>query len=400
MRSAASPSKIEVFLLYLAALFQGISFSIVPGAANFLTAESGLHFSEYEYGNLFVLMIFGAIFASFFGSILAKSIGSKPILTVGLLLNALAMSCFGLEKFFFLDINIAYPTFLLLMFLLGSGFGACLCTLNNFAYHFFPKNQSTAITALHSFLGIGSALGPLLFLLFFKIGNWYIAPTILAVVFFCLTFAIGFLFSKPKTQSSKKTTSGPPSILLMIFALTALLYGFSETVFGNWGTIYLHQTKQLSLETASYALSLFWGAVTLSRIAITFMVLKIKAISVYLCLAPIILCSFVFLYFSQRNEGNLLAFLIAGVGCSGFLPLTFSFAQNSFSKDSQRIAGQVSSFYMVGYGLASWGVGAMIKSWHLNLSFIFNKVPLVIVGLGLLTLFIWKATYKKNDKSS
>ena len=396
MSSSHTPSKPEIFFLYLAALFQGMSFSIVPGAANFLTANSGLHFSEYEYGNLFILMIFGAIFASFFGSILAKSLGSKPILTFGLFLNALAMGCFALEKLFFLDINISYPLFLLLMFFLGSGFGACLCTLNNFAYHFFPKKQSTAITALHSFLGIGSALGHLLFLLFFKLGCWHVAPLLLTLSFFCLTLAVAILFSKPNRQSTSKAHSNTFSILLVVFALTALLYGFSETLFGNWGTIYLHQNKQLSLEASSYALSLFWGAVTASRLLITFIVLKIKAITVYLCLAPVILISLIFLAFSQRTEGSLLAFLIAGIGCSGFLPLTFSFAQSSFPKDSQKVAGQVSSFYMVGYGLASWGVGAMVKSWHTNLFFIFNWAPVIILGLGILSFFIWKANLKKE----
>jgi hypothetical protein len=54
-----------------------------------------------------------------------------------------------------------------------------------------------------------------------------------------------------------------------------------------------------------------------------------------------------------------LAFGLAGLGCSAPLPLTISFGQEELASISATVAGGVSPFYQFGYGIAAFGVGPL-----------------------------------------
>ena len=164
------------------------------------------------------------------------------------------------------------------MLFLGTGFGANLAALNTFVIHFFPKRQSTALTALHSCLGIGTAIGPLSFSLCFEKGVWWLDPVGIAVLYSALfVLSIIYLpthinFIEPAEPSKKAMAKKG----LWIFACIAFLYGVTETTFGNWASIFLHMEKGFSQVQANIALSLFWASVTVGRIFIVFLSLQIS----------------------------------------------------------------------------------------------------------------------------
>jgi hypothetical protein len=66
---------------------------------------------------------------------------------------------------------------------------------------------------------------------------------------------------------------------------------------------------------------------------------------------------------------GILAFGLAGLGCSALLPLTISFGQSELTSYAG-VAGGVIAFYQVGYGIAAFGVG-----------------PLHDAGVGLPTIY-------------
>ena len=57
--------------------------------------------------------------------------------------------------------------------------------------------------------------------------------------------------------------------------------------------------------------------------------------------------------------GGVLAFGLAGLGCSALLPLTISFAQADLVAMSAATAGLVIAAYQLGYGLAAFGAGPL-----------------------------------------
>jgi MFS family permease len=400
MSSSHKASLGSILTLYLLGMMQGIGFTTIPAAANFLTSHQGFGFSRYEYGNLFILMIFGSIFASFFGGILAKRWGSKAILLAAVVFNIVSMLIFCLEAPFIHDINISYPLLLLCMFFLGSGFGAILTTLNSYAFHFFPNKPDTALTALHSCLGIGTAIGSLLFTFFYKMGQWWQDPLSITIGFGVLLICAIIFFPKGlyTRASSKQSHASFSSPLFWTFACIALIYGICETTFGNWGTIFLHTEKQVSLADANYALALFWGAITAGRVCITFLTFVLSSKKIYFSLSPIILISLLLIYIAQTPSSAIFAFLIAGIGCSGFLPLTFSFAQESFPFLAQVISGLMTGAYMIGYGVSSWGIGSLEKNYHLSFLSIFSWLSLFVVAMGILSAI--SCLKKKKSRSA
>jgi predicted MFS family arabinose efflux permease len=57
---------------------------------------------------------------------------------------------------------------------------------------------------------------------------------------------------------------------------------------------------------------------------------------------------------------GILAFALAGLGCSALLPLTISFGQEELSSIAAAFAGGVIAFYQLGYGIAAFGTGPLI----------------------------------------
>ena len=56
---------------------------------------------------------------------------------------------------------------------------------------------------------------------------------------------------------------------------------------------------------------------------------------------------------------GVLAFGLAGLGCSALLPLTISFAQEDLVAISAAAAGLVIAAYQLGYGIAAFGAGPL-----------------------------------------
>jgi predicted MFS family arabinose efflux permease len=59
---------------------------------------------------------------------------------------------------------------------------------------------------------------------------------------------------------------------------------------------------------------------------------------------------------------GIVAFGIAGLGCSALLPLTISFGQEELTAISAAVAGGVIAFYQAGYGIAAFGIGPLLDN--------------------------------------
>ncbi len=382
---------------FLIGLVQGIGFTTIPSASNFLTSSHGFSFNPEQYGTLFVPMFAGAIFASFFGGSIAKKIGMKSVFSIGQIFNVVSMLIFAIAQLYLKEISVSFPLFMILMLCVGIGFGAALTSLNSFAFFFFPKRPKTALTALHSCLGIGTAIGPLAFSYFLKHGVWWYDAIWIGTLYFLLLLAAIVGFPNPhqlktgKKVSSKKLPFASP--IFWSFAAIALLYGICETTVGNWGPIFLHQGKQLMPASADLALSLFWGMITLGRIATVFLSFVVPARYLYCSLPPIILIGLILLYPSVSESWLFLSFGIAGLGCSAMLPLSIGFAQERFTSIAPLISGVMIGTYMLGFGLASQGVGLIYKFLHISFSTLFASLNGPVLLLLLLCVFV---TYEER----
>lgn len=390
---------------FLIGLVQGIGFSTIPAASNFLTSAEGFSFNPEQYGALFLPMFIGAIVASFFGGSIAKKIGIKSVFSIGQIFNVISMLIFALAGVYLKQISISFPLFLILMLCLGLGFGAALTSLNSFAFFFFPKRGKTALTALHSCLGIGTAIGPLSFVYFLKHEAWWYDPIWIGTLYFLLFVAAMIGFPNPHQLTSEKKTGAKKlplaSPILWSFIAIALLYGICETTFGNWGPIFLHQGKKLVPESADIALALFWGLITLGRMTTVLLSFVVSSRYLYCLLPPIIFVGLILLYPSMSEPWLLFSFAVVGLGCSAMLPLTIGFAQERFSSIAPLISGIIIGTYMLGFGLASQGIGLIYEFLHISLATLFASLSGPIIVLFVLCLFVThSSSYCKKFISS
>jgi hypothetical protein len=84
---------------------------------------------------------------------------------------------------------------------------------------------------------------------------------------------------------------------------------------------------------------------------------------------------------------GVLAFGLAGLGCSALLPLTISFGQEELAAVSASMAGGVIAFYQAGYGIAAFGVGP-IQSAGVDLPTILGFTAVVAAAMGALSFAV------------
>ena len=145
---------------------------------------------------------------------------------------------------------------------------------------------------------------------------------------------------------------------------------------GNWAQ--LEMTRQVGASTtqAAVALTTFWAMVTAGRVLFALVQRRLPTRDSYRILPFVPAVALVVVALLPRGTPALgvLAFGLAGLGCSALLPLTISFGQEEPVVMSASVAGGVIAFYQLGYGIAAFGAG-----------------PLQDAGVGLSAIFGWTA---------
>ena len=78
---------------------------------------------------------------------------------------------------------------------------------------------------------------------------------------------------------------------------------------------------------------------------------------------------------------GVLAFGLAGLGCSALLPLTISFGQEELAEKAAALAGGVIAFYQLGYGIAAFGVGPLLDG-GVELHSIYAVAAIIAAAMG------------------
>lgn len=372
---------IQTILIYFIGLLQGIAFVLVPAAGTLLTNGKYQNLTTGEYGSIFIPMIIGAIFASLAGGKVGANRGLKEVLLFGLFTNLIAMLLFASTSLFYAAHHLNYLILLFALLFLGLGFGATITILNTYVEKLFPNRTAVAMACMHTLLGLGTALAPLIFNYFHGIDAWWAAPLSLSALFGVLFASSSyFVGNVQKTQQSEARESF--SFSFWLFVAIILLYGFCETTFGNWATIYLHKTKGLTTIEGNWALSLFWAMVTAGRILVAIFANFISPLRIYIVLPFLICLSFILIPFFTGPIGNIVMFGLAGLACSGFFPLTFSIGEQDFSSIASIIAGWLLASYMLGYGIAAYGIGQVEETTQISLNDIywFAAIPAALMA--------------------
>ena len=165
------------------------------------------------------------------------------------------------------------------------------------------------------------------------------------------------------------------------YAGFAVLYGICETVNGNWAQLDMTELGS-STTAASLALTAFWAMVTLGRILFAAIEARFPSRLTSTCSRLVLAGAFVLIALLPDDQPALgiVAFGLAGLGCSALLPLTISFGQKELSAYAAAAAGGVIAFYQLGYGIAAFGVGPL-RDAGVELSTVYALAAIVAVAM-------------------
>jgi MFS family permease len=382
---AGASSKTETSVVYLAGIAQGIALVTFPAASTVFTDPSEYDLSNTQYGALFLPQVIAAITAALLSASLAGRFGTKRIYLTGLLASLLSMVLLLVSQFFTSDHPLAFTLLLLATAFLGVGFGLAVPALNTFAAVFHPRAVDKAILALNALLGLGTVLAPLFVAIFIGLGAWWGLPVTSAAL---LTALLVVSMRLPLETGAASRSAAPEAravipLRFWAYGLFAVLYGICETVNGNWSQLDMTRELGASTTVASIALTAFWAMVTAGRIVFAAVQRWVPSRVTYHVLPFVLALAFVAISVVPDHDTTLgvLAFALAGIGCSALLPLTISFGQEELTAMSAGIAGGVIAFYQLGYGLAAFGIGPLLDG-GVSLSSIYKVSAVIAVALG------------------
>jgi MFS family permease len=376
-------SKAETTVVYAAGVAQGIALVTFPAASTILTDPSEYDLSSTQYGTLFLPQVVTAIAAALLGAGLGGRFGTKRIYLAGLTAGLLSMALLITSSFLTDDKSLAYGLLLVATACLGVGFGLTVPALNTFAAAFHPAAVDRAILALNALLGLGTVLAPVFVAIFLGVGAWWGMPVTSAA----LLAALLFVSLRLPLRTGARAGGARPALRIparfWTYAGFAVLYGVCETVNGNWSQLDMTSELGASKTQASLALTAFWAMVTAGRVLFAAIQRWVPSRLAYHVLPFVLVGAFVVIAALPDDDPALgiLAFALAGLGCSALLPLTISFGQEELPSIAAALAGGVIAFYQLGYGIAAFGTGPLLDG-GVTLTTTYACAAVIAAGMG------------------
>ena len=397
MSASATASRTEIGLVYIAAVVQGLALVTFPAASSIFTTPDGFGFDSTRYGALFLPQVLLAILASAFAPRLARRWSLRRVLLAGLAGDVVSMTLLALSRLLLGMPDMAFGVLLLATGALGLGFGATVMALNTYAEAFFPKRADRAVLALNALLGLGTALAPVLVAIVVALGAWWLLPVVVACIAVLL---FGVAYAQPLRLHVGNADSDRPTSLnwidlprrFWLYAAAVFVYGIVETLNGNWAMLYLSSERGVSTQGASFALAAFWVMVTVGRVLIALISQLVPPRWIYVALPALSLVVFQLASQVQSEAGGIIVFGLAGLACSGFLPLSISFAGGEFPRLSAVMAGGLIAFYQLGYGVAAFGIGPLQGLFGLSFSTVFAAGSVVAAPIIVIAWLIIRPT--------
>jgi MFS family permease len=365
-----------------------------PAASTILTSPQYYGLSHSAYGGIFLPQALMAIAASLLGAGLSRRWSVKRVYLIGLTADLVSMLLLLISQSVMSDAALAYGILLAATACFGAGFGLTVPSLNTLVAGFYPAIAGRALLVLNALLGLGTVLAPVLVAVFIGLGHWAGLPFVVSIALIgVLAISVGLPLRPEGLQTTPERTRAEGSQIpasFWIFAIFAVLYGIVETMNGNWSSLYMTSHVQASAALASFALTAFWGMVTVGRVPFAAIDRQFPERRTFHVLPFVAAIALVLLALLPKGAvgGGILAFALAGLGCSALLPLSISFGQREFLALESLVAGGLIAFYQGGYGIAAFGVGPLEAATGLGLNAMYGLTAAVALAMGAVSFAV------------
>lgn len=371
----------KLLFFYGVALFQGLCITLLP-ASNFIYKSAATHaITDQQYGFIFLPMVIASILVNLKFRKILHRFQAVQTYYLGLLFH-IPLILFWMALAWTSGNNaLSFGLLIASDICLGIGFGILITVLNLCVVELYPEKRDIYLAGLHAVVGIGAALSPFIIQSCYDHGQWvwtglvYLA---LAAVIFLISMTTGVIQMKltedPDAEAEKPLPPAQIPLQAKLLMLGVFFYGVIEATVGNWSTVYLLDTKEFSPQNTSMALSLFWLFITVGRILTTVYAMKADARKPYR-LAPWIIClGVIALIFYRQESLTAPIFILIGLGCSCFFPLSVSFVTKTCDSLRDRLAAYTVAALMSGVGAGSFLTGQFRNMGWIDLNQAFAAV--------------------------
>lgn len=377
-----------LLVIYLAFISLGLPDSLLGSAWPAMFGDLGV---PVDYAGIISMVVAaGTVVSSLFSGKLIRSFGVSAVTTFSVLMTALALLGFSYSHDFLYLCLLAIP--------LGLGAGSVDAALNNYvALHF----QARHMNWLHSFWGVGAAIGPFIMAGYLAKGEswtngYHTIAWIQIGLVLILLLSLPLWVKKNSAQDSHHEAKSPNhfSMLLNLPGLKQALavffcYCTIEATFGLWGASYLVLERGFEVDQAARLTSFYYLGITIGRFFSGVLTAYFTNRQlVYLGQGVIGLgLAILFLPFELTV---LPGFLLIGLGCAPIFPsLLHETPVNFGEKHSQTIMGlQMASAY----------VGITLMPFLFGKIAIFTGQGFLLGFLGIFLLLIVLLTGQMNKK--
>ncbi|MEI2366776.1 MFS transporter [Niallia circulans] len=336
-------------IIYLAFISLGLPDSLLGVSWSLMQVEFKAPLETA--GVLFMTIAAGTIISSFISGIVLKKFGTGMVTFVSCFMTAGALLGFHFAPSIIWLFIFAIP--------LGLGAGAVDTGLNNYvASHYKAHHMSW----LHCFWGVGATLGPIVVAQFISRDNsWRSGYFAIACIQFILVVILLFTLPlwekiekipKQENENNREDSTStldetylenqkPWQIRGVKLALLAFLfYCGAEAAVGLWGSSFLVNVKNLSIDVAAKWVSLFYAGITIGRFITGFITLKMSNQRLIRWGQIIALVGAVLLFLPFPILFSLAGFIMIGLGLAPIFPCMLHETPLRFGKKhSQTIMG-------------------------------------------------------------
>lgn len=374
-------ASILLVIIYLAFISLGLPDSILGVTLPAMQQEWNLPLSS---GSIVSMTIIGsAILSSFFSGYIIKKIGTGKIVFLSCLITGSALLGISFVSSFFWLLLLAVP--------LGLGGGAVDTALNNFVSLNYKARH---MNWLHSFWGVGATMGPIILSLSLVTGgSWRSGYRNISMiqlslsVLLLLTIPLWRQF-RPKesteavtgSESMKKKKKNPFKIRGVKYALATLMfYCAVEAAVGLWGSSYLIQVKNMSIERAASWIAFYYGGITLGRFLSGFISFKLNNVQMIQWGIITAFWGIVLLILPLPGFIAGVALVLIGLGLSPIFPAMLHETPARFGKEnSQVLIGYQMGFAYMGIAFLSPLLGVILQITFMGL------FPFFLMGFAII----------------
>lgn len=204
------------------------------------------------------------------------------------------------------------------------------------------KNKDRITTIALSFYPVGAFTAPFIASNVVRIGmSWkvtYYVITFIIVLILILYFTIlknregKKIVEEEKVGFKEIFVNKNSNIIFVISAFLIVFYCISETVISTWSPTFFRTERMFDVQSAGFAVSIFWASVIAGRVIIGILAGKVKSIHIMFILSIIAIISVILMIILKTKITILVIMIFVGIGFSGLFPLLISTGSTVYKK--------------------------------------------------------------------